>query len=325
MWLVLGGRAQLDLLDERFDHRLGLPLPCSAALEDSLYACGTVMGAITLTFEFPAHFLDMRGQRAGFVLLGSFLLSFMFIRTSARLMRSPKVPWWPGSVTTESGLHLHHLVWGIVLMLFSGFVEFATSPVSPWNEFLAAMFGVGAGFTLDEFALWVYLRDVYWAEEGRSSFDAVVVATVIGGLVVLGLSPFDLPNNGSSISAVVFAVVFAVLLSSLAILKGKPLIGLIGLFVPPISLVGAVRLASPSSRWARRRYDPTGRKMARAQVRWQRISTRRRRIADAVAGAPGLPIVHPVGAEPAPGAVDAEPPPLAARSQDGAQSPAPEE
>ena len=164
------------------------------------------MGAITITFELPAHFLDVRSQRAGFVLLASFLLSFLFIRTSARLMRSPKVPWWPGSVTTEGGLHLHHLVWGIVLMLLSGFLEFATSPVSPWNEILAAMFGVGAGFTLDEFALWVYLRDVYWAEEGRSSFDAVVVAALIGGLVVLGLSPFDLPDNGSSISAVALAV-----------------------------------------------------------------------------------------------------------------------
>jgi hypothetical protein len=247
------------------------------------------MGAITFTFELPAHFLDERSQRAGFVLLGSFLLSFLFIRTSARLMRSPKVPWWPGSVTTEGGLHLHHLVWGIVLILLSGFVKFATDPVSPWNEFLAALFGIGAGFTLDEFALWVYLRDVYWAEEGRSSFDAVVVAALIGGLVVLGLSPFDLPDNGSSISAVALTVVIAVGLSSLAILKGKPLLGLIGLFVPPISLVAAVRLGAPNSRWARRRYDPDGRKMARAQARWRRIGTRRRWLANTIAGAPGLP------------------------------------
>src|ERR1700733_13097921 len=164
------------------------------------------MGAITLSFELPAHFLDERSQRAGFVLLGSFLLSFLFIRTSARLMRSPKVPWWPGSVTTEGGLHLHHLVWGIVLILFAGFVEFATAPISPWNEILAAMFGVGAGFTLDEFALWIYLRDVYWAEEGRSSFDAVVIAPLIGLLIVLGLAPFDLKGNTSSITTL-FTVV----------------------------------------------------------------------------------------------------------------------
>jgi hypothetical protein len=248
------------------------------------------MGAITVTFELPAHFLDVRSQRAGFVLLAAFLCSFLFIRTSARLMRSPKVPWWPGSVTTDGGLHLHHLVWGIVLLLMAGFLEFATSPASPWNEVLAALFGIGAGLTLDEFALWIYLRDVYWSEEGRASFDAVVVAALIGGLVVLGLSPFDLPNNGSSITAIGIAVISAVLLSSLAILKGKPLMGLVGLFVPPVSLVGAVRLAAPNSRWAKRRYDPSGRKMQRSQARWRRIEERRRRVGDAIAGAPGLPL-----------------------------------
>jgi hypothetical protein len=261
-------------------------------------------GGITLTFELPAHFLDVRSQRAGFVLLAAFLVSFLFIRTSARLMRSPKVPWWPGSVTTNSGLHLHHLVWGIVLLLLAGFLGFATTPASPWTEILAGAFGIGAGLTLDEFALWVHLRDVYWAEEGRSSFDAVVVAALIGGLTMLGLSPFDLPHNGSSVSAVAVAVVMSVLMSSLAIMKGKPLLGLIGLFVLPVSLVGAVRMAAPDSRWARRRYDPAGRKMARAQVRWQRIAARRRRVADAIAGTPGVPAVNSTDAAARPPATE---------------------
>lgn len=72
--------------------------------------------AIGLGFDLPTRFLDKPGQRAGFVVLAAFLVSFLFIRTSARLMRSPRVPWWPGSVSTSSGLHLHHLVWGIVLL-----------------------------------------------------------------------------------------------------------------------------------------------------------------------------------------------------------------
>src|SRR5437763_10622282 len=113
------------------------------------------MAVLTLRFDLPARFLDVPGQRAGFVLLAAFLVSFLFIRTSARLMRSPKVPWWPGSVTTESGLHLHHLVWGIVLLLLSGFLGFVTKPSSPRTEILAGLFGVGAGLTLDEFALWI--------------------------------------------------------------------------------------------------------------------------------------------------------------------------
>jgi hypothetical protein len=251
------------------------------------------VASITLRLELPAHFLDLQGQRAGFVLLASFMVTFLFIRTSARLMRSPRVPWWPGSVTTSGGLHLHHLVWGIVLLLISGFLGFVANRSSPWTEILAGVFGVGAGLTLDEFALWVYLRDVYWAEEGRASFEAVVVATMIGGLLLLGFAPFDVPNNASSVATLVLAVTTDLLLAGLAILKGKPLLGLVGIFVPPVSLVGAVRLASPRSPWARRFYDPDGPKMARAQRRWQRSHARRRRIADAIAGAPGLPAGEP--------------------------------
>jgi hypothetical protein len=245
--------------------------------------------AITLRYDVPAHFLDGRNQRAGFVLLMAFLLSFLFIRTSARLSRSPRVTWWPGSVTTESGLHLHHLVWGIVLLLLSGFLGFATLPVSPWNEILAAIFGIGAGFTLDEFALWIYLRDVYWAEEGRASLEAVVVATVIGALILLGLAPFDIPHDSSSVATIAISIIIDVLLAALVIFKGKRLLGLVGIFIPLVSVAGALRLASPRSPWAKRFYTPEGRKLARAQTRYVRIDARRRRMADAVAGAPGIP------------------------------------
>jgi hypothetical protein len=121
-----------------------------------------LIAAITIRLEFPTNLLDVPEQRAGFVLLSAFLISFLFIRTSARLIRSPRVAWWPGSVKTSSGLHLHHLVWGIVLLLLAGFLSFVTRAKSPWEEILAALFGVGAGLTLDEFALWIHLRDVYW-------------------------------------------------------------------------------------------------------------------------------------------------------------------
>lgn len=241
---------------------------------------------ITLRIDLPAHFLDDRGQRAGFVLLAAFLGSFLFIRTSARLMRSPKVPWWPGSVKTSGGLHLHHLVWGIVLMMFAGFLGLTVDPTSPEREIVAGLFGIGLGLTLDEFALWIHLRDVYWAEEGRASLDAVIVTTVIGGLLVLGAAPFDIPRDASSVDTLILAVVTDVVLATVAILKGKRLLGLIGIFIPAVSFVGAVRLASPSSPWARRFYDSGGRKLARSRARFERIEARRRRITDAIAGAP---------------------------------------
>jgi hypothetical protein len=243
---------------------------------------------LSLHFTLPTHFLDEPGPRAGFVLLCSFLVTFLFIRTSARMIRK-QVSWWPGNVETKGGLHLHHLVFGIVLLLVCGFLGFALAPESPWEEILAAAFGVGAGLTLDEFALWVHLEDVYWAQEGRASLDAVVVATLLGGLVVLGLAPFDLSGQTSSVISLALAVLFALLFSTLAILKGKPILGLVGLFVPLFSIVGSARLATPSSPWARRRYDPAGARMVKARSRYERVQRRRLRLRNAIAGAPSLP------------------------------------
>ncbi len=245
---------------------------------------------MSLNFAISQHFLDDRGQRAGFVLLGSFLASFLFIRTSARLIRNPKISWWPGSVTTKGGLHLHHLVWGIVLILVSGFLNFVLRPGSPGVEILAAMFGIGAGLTLDEFALWIHLEDVYWSQEGRVSIDAVVVATLLGGLIVLGIAPFDLSNRATPIESLVLVIVIDLIFSSLAILKGKPMLGLLGVFVPVFSLVGAVRLAAPSSPWARRRYPPEGHRMTRSRARYKRVRERRRRLMNAIGGAPSQPV-----------------------------------
>jgi hypothetical protein len=245
---------------------------------------------VNVHFEISQHFLSEPAQRAGFVLLGSFLVSFLFIRTSARLIRDPRVTWWPGSVTTKGGLHLHHLVWGIVLLLVAGFLDFALAPASPWVEILAGLFGVGAGLTLDEFALWVHLEDVYWEEEGRASLDAVVVAALVAGLVVVGLAPFELHRQRGAVTSIGLLVAVDLLLCTLAILKGKPIVGLTGVFIPIVSLVGALRLASPSSPWARWRYPSDGRKMARAQARYARIRARRLRMRNAIAGAPSRPL-----------------------------------
>jgi hypothetical protein len=244
---------------------------------------------VNLRIEIPQEFLSEPAQRSGFILLGAFLVSFLFIRTSARLIRSPKVTWWPGSVSTKGGVHLHHLVWGIVLVLVSGFLEFALAPPSPCVEILAGLFGVGAGLTLDEFALWVHLEDVYWAEEGRASLDAVVVAALVAGLIVLGVAPFELHRQNGAITTIVLVVAIDLLLCTLAILKGKPILGLTGVFIPVVSLVAALRLAAPTSPWAHWRYRPDGRKMARAQARFARIRARRLRARNAIAGAPSQP------------------------------------
>ena len=84
-----------------------------------------------LDLELTGGLLRDDSQRAGFVLLASFLVTFLFIRTSARLMRSPRVTWWPGSVKTSGGLHIHHLVFGLGLVLPAGFLSILLTPESP--------------------------------------------------------------------------------------------------------------------------------------------------------------------------------------------------
>ena len=239
-----------------------------------------------VTFEIHSSAaLDTADQRAGLILLACMLLSFGFIRFSTRMIRA-EVSWWPGNVS-PGGLHIHHLVFGIVLILLSGFLAFAVQPASPWFEILAGAFGVGAGLTLDEFALWLYLDDVYWSEEGRSSVDAVVFAAIIGAGVIIGFVPLN--ASGGSIVAIVVSVVIELAICAFVALKGKISTAVIGMFIPPVAWVGAIRLARPGSWWARRRYTAGGEKLAKAEARKVRHDQRVRRFQDLVGGAPSKP------------------------------------
>jgi hypothetical protein len=237
--------------------------------------------AIFSVHPFGSHLKGGRG--AAFVVLVAFLVSFLMIRTSARLTRS--VSWWPGGVKAGD-VHLHHLVWGICLMLLSGFLAFAAPLDAPWWHIDAIAFGTGAGFTLDEFALWVHLEDVYWTEDGRSSVDAVVVALSFAVLVVVGTRPFGLDDPGSvwgTIGAVGFVLFFVLLAAA----KGRALLAVLGIFIPIVAILGAVQLARPSSIWARRRYGPGTMERARKRygptTRLHRFGTR---LSDLLAGAP---------------------------------------
>src|SRR3954454_24295562 len=124
------------------------------------------------------------GKLAEFLLLTSFLLSWGFIRTSAHMIRA-QVKWWPGNLSVR-GTHVHHMVFGILAVLVFGYIGLAFGPASPWREICAVGFGIGMGLTLDEFALWLELRDVYWLPGGRQSIDAVIVTGVPGLLLLLG-------------------------------------------------------------------------------------------------------------------------------------------
>jgi hypothetical protein len=226
------------------------------------------------------------GPGAAFVVLSAFLVSYIAIRTSTRVTRS--VAWLPSGIES-GGVHVHHLVIGIWLMLLCGFTAFAAPLEAPWWHVVAIGFGVGAGLAVDEFALWVRLEDVYWSEEGRLSFDAVVCTVVFGALVVLGTRPFGL-DDPTSISGTALTVGIVAGLAFACFLKGRVVLGVIGLFVPAVALFGALRLARPSSLWARWRYDEHKRRRAAERFDVDRpLARARRRAGDLIAGAPSPP------------------------------------
>jgi hypothetical protein len=225
------------------------------------------------------------------LLFAAFMISFLFIRTSARLMRSPKVPWWPGSVETEGGLHIHHLVFGIVLMLLGGTLGFALDESQdPWIELAAVAFGIGAGLTFDEFALWVHLEDVYWSEEGRQSVDAAIVAIAFVGLVLTGAFSASLDTASPGLIALsIVGIVFELAMILISFSKFRLLHGMLGIPIAPLAWWGALRLAKPNSPWAKRFYgERNPEKQARAEARYgsRRIDRFKDRVRDAIGGQP---------------------------------------
>lgn len=109
----------------------------------------------------------------------AFIVVFGFLRGLTFGIRYHLLP--VGNVVTSSGLHIHHFVWGILLLLLIGFLALILEQAR-WHPWLAFAFGAGAALVIDEFALWLNLKDVYWAEQGRSSVD---VAILIGALLGL--------------------------------------------------------------------------------------------------------------------------------------------
>jgi hypothetical protein len=108
----------------------------------------------------------------------AFIVTFLFLRGLTFGIRNNLLP--VHNVVTKSGLHIHHFVWGIFLMLGVGFLGLVLEQAR-WHPRIGIVFGIAAALIIDEFALWLHLEDVYWATAGRSSIDlAIVVAALLG-------------------------------------------------------------------------------------------------------------------------------------------------
>ena len=128
------------------------------------------------------HFQSERRERLFLASVG-FFITFAVVRGITAMIRAGVGPL---HNVSAGGLHIHHLVWGILLLLVVGYVWLSENGVgSSWVASLTAIaFGVGAALTLDEFALWLNLQDVYWERQGRESIDAVLI---FGSLLSVGV------------------------------------------------------------------------------------------------------------------------------------------
>src|SRR3989475_10101866 len=124
--------------------------------------------------------LDL-GRRIALRVLIAFLVSLSSLRVITAIIHYELFPHGPfRNLVTASGLHIPHLFWGILLLMLTGFVALATREEA-WHLRIAGVFGIALGLTLDEFALWLRLADVYWSPEGIESLKAgAVVAAVLG-------------------------------------------------------------------------------------------------------------------------------------------------
>ncbi len=119
-----------------------------------------------------------RPQRRLFVASVSFFLTFAGVRAVVYAVLH-QIP--PFHFIEAGGRHIHHLVFGILILLGVGYGWLADLGTGEDNtslllsRLMAILYGVGAALTLDEYALWLNLRDVYWAPEGRTSIDAVIL------------------------------------------------------------------------------------------------------------------------------------------------------
>jgi hypothetical protein len=225
------------------------------------------------------------GREPAFLMLVAFILTYAGTRFYTRIGR--KRGWGSGSV---GGVHLHHLMPGVVMSLAAGALVIAFEPVGIPLGLLAIVFGAGAALTLDEFAMLLHLDDVYWTEEGRLSIDACLAAVAFLGLALLATSPFKQSGSEQGRWAAVAAIATAGVLVVVTMMKGKLKMGLIGIVVPPVALVGALRLAKPGSIWTGLLYPESGRRMRRSLARYERREARwagrRNRLYDLIGGTP---------------------------------------
>ncbi|MET9852962.1 hypothetical protein ABZY57_08455 [Streptomyces sp. NPDC006450] len=223
--------------------------------------------------------------------LVAFVLSFLVTRVITRMIRAGRGPF---KNVTPGGMHIHHVVPGVILVIIGGFGAIGSARHSFGAGLSAVLFGLGAGLVLDEFALILHLDDVYWSEQGRKSVEIVVLTAAIVALVLGGFLPFGVNDltederHNRGLVAMNTATNF--FLALIALWKGKPRTAFFGTVIPFVALIGAIRLARPGSPYAKKFYANRPKARAKAGLRAfhhdRRWASPRRRFENFIGGTP---------------------------------------
>lgn len=203
-----------------------------------------------------------------FAMLITFVGTFMLTRLVVRFIRSGRGPFRNVKV---GEVHVHHLVPGIVIMLVAAPVEFVIAPHGTARTVLACVFAAGAALTLDEFALWLHLTDVYWEDRGRKSVDAVVAVAGLGALGLVVSHPFS-RSQGESLWFYFLYLLITMGFVGVAVFKGRLFLGPAGVLLLPLAVVAALRLAKPGSPWFDRFYPDGSWKREKSLKRYSRLN-----------------------------------------------------
>jgi hypothetical protein len=151
-----------------------------------------ILGALVLLFSrgrlseiYQEHLHDTRRERLFLASVG-FFVTVAVVRALTLAIHYNIGPFHDVSM---HGRHIHHMVWGILLLLTVGYcwlMNVGTGPTAEWPiaaRVTSLLYGVAAALILDEFALWLNLSDVYWQREGRESYEAMAL---FGSLLAVG-------------------------------------------------------------------------------------------------------------------------------------------
>ncbi len=118
------------------------------------------------------------GQRAALLSWLAFTVTFGAVRGITYSIKDGKGPFRNLSV---GGEHLHHYMWGIGMLTGVGGVAVHGEDKQRRHPAVSISYGVGLALIVDEFALLLDLKDVYWAKQGRISVDLGVGGSSLAG------------------------------------------------------------------------------------------------------------------------------------------------